>query len=667
MPSERDRLPTRLLLVAAFLVTIGSIVWATRTPVGPNSDRYDYLGRAHHVLEGIGPRPMVAYPLRFAFEGADTLPPENLTRPPAWPVAIAPALRLGAGDASGVATAAIALLTLLPLVALAGDRAFGPGAGGFAALAVATSFATVRALWGGGPELWIAFLMTFVWTWNPPDRPLLAGGVLGLALALMPWLHPIGGLYAVLALASRIGRSAPTSLMVAAALGLALGLPWYVQAGHVTGGFLAPLQGFAELAKALHDAGGLGPYRGLDPVPTLDVIRADPSAWLYHTAWNLKEQALGMDGWLAWTLVPLALFGVRRDPWLALRDAFLGLVAFAVVSAVANDPRLLVPMLPVAAIWAGAGYAHWVRTRVAGLGPPIAIVLALAPWVFPLGRTPLPGGEVDATTAQPTTNLVRAVGAADDPVMVDAAVLAWRARRPALFVPRDPASLAALRQHPALAGTGAIVLQTGRSSPWIDASWATWLDGHEATAVDGGLVVTLDTRIDSLYVPAPLTLGAEDVPDSLVTLSVPPGSRDGIQVTAATARALDALLDAARADGVELRIISGYRSYQRQSALYERARVRHGDDQRWVAAPGTSEHQLGTTVDFADAALRHAVEPTFEDTPEGRWLAVHAREFGFVRSYTEANQEQTGYRPEPWHFRHRPILFPELQRETRPR
>ena len=661
MPSEPDRLHTRLLLAAALLVVAATVVWALRTPVAPNADRYDYLGRAHHVLEGVGPRPMVAYPLRFAFEGATPLPPENLTRPPLWPVLLAPGLRLGLGETTGVWVAALGLLTLLPLVALAGDRAFGPGAGGFAALALATSFATARALAGAGPELWIALLLAFVWTWNPRGNRLRSAGVLGAAMASMAWLHPIGALYAGLGFAARIGRTAPRTLALAAGIGLVLGLPWYVQAGAVTGSPLGPLQSQAEIAKSLYDAGGLGPYRTLDPAPSVAVIAAAPGAWLHHWAWNMKEQALGLDGWLAWTLVPLALLGVRRDPRLAGRDALLGLAAFAAVGAVALDPRLLVPILPVACTWAGAGYRVLAERRPAWFGVPVALILALAPWILPLGRTAVPGQEtadLPARLADPPQDLVVAAGNATGPLFVDSSVLAWRARRPAIFVPEEPAVLETLRTRDGLRGDGTLVLAAGTDSRWIDARWDAWIAERSVRTVgDAWIVDAAAPAPPAVYVPEALALGPADVPDSLVTLDVPPASRAGIRVTAATARALERLLAAAAADGIQLWIVSGYRSFQRQQRLHDRAIERHGADQRWVAAPGTSEHQLGTTVDFADAALRHAVEPSFGDTPEGRWLSAHAETHGFVRSYTEANADRTGYRPEPWHYRYRPELF----------
>lgn len=49
--------------------------------------------------------------------------------------------------------------------------------------------------------------------------------------------------------------------------------------------------------------------------------------------------------------------------------------------------------------------------------------------------------------------------------------------------------------------------------------------------------------------------------------------------------------------------------------------------------------------------------------PAGVWLSNHAWEYGFIVRYAEANQDITGYSPEPWHFRYvgRPLSW-ELHR-----
>jgi len=60
------------------------------------------------------------------------------------------------------------------------------------------------------------------------------------------------------------------------------------------------------------------------------------------------------------------------------------------------------------------------------------------------------------------------------------------------------------------------------------------------------------------------------------------------------------LMDNARAQEVDLQIISAYRSYSYQEHLYQQALEEHGEEtaRRFNARPGQSEHQLGTTVDF---------------------------------------------------------------------
>lgn len=115
---------------------------------------------------------------------------------------------------------------------------------------------------------------------------------------------------------------------------------------------------------------------------------------------------------------------------------------------------------------------------------------------------------------------------------------------------------------------------------------------------------------------------------------------------------LVAMFQAARRDGVEIRVTSAYRSFESQRRNFRNAVRRLGPGERQVARPGHSEHQLGTTVDLVDPEGRHVLELSFGTTPQWRWLNEHAASFGWRQSYTEANTAETGYDPEPWHFRH---------------
>ena len=117
-----------------------------------------------------------------------------------------------------------------------------------------------------------------------------------------------------------------------------------------------------------------------------------------------------------------------------------------------------------------------------------------------------------------------------------------------------------------------------------------------------------------------------------------------------------AMLDAAWKDNVELYVLSPYRSFSTQSALFENEVKTHlnGSTTREqaeikasaeVARPGTSEHHTGLAVDF------NSVETHFEDTEAFLWLKEHGEEYGFIMRYAEDKQDLTGVIYEPWHWR----------------
>jgi D-alanyl-D-alanine carboxypeptidase len=119
-------------------------------------------------------------------------------------------------------------------------------------------------------------------------------------------------------------------------------------------------------------------------------------------------------------------------------------------------------------------------------------------------------------------------------------------------------------------------------------------------------------------------------------------------LTAECQAALDAMCAAAYEDGISLWPISTYRSYDYQEGLYNRYVERDGKEEadRYSARPGHSEHQTGLAVDL------NSLEYAFADTPEGRWIAAHCHEYGFILRYPQDKEDVTGYRYEPWHVRY---------------
>ncbi|MCK9485674.1 MAG: M15 family metallopeptidase [Dehalococcoidia bacterium] len=128
----------------------------------------------------------------------------------------------------------------------------------------------------------------------------------------------------------------------------------------------------------------------------------------------------------------------------------------------------------------------------------------------------------------------------------------------------------------------------------------------------------------------------------------------GLQLRAPVIEALAPMRAAAASDGVDLLIRSAYRSYDEQVVTFQYWVDTLGEEQarRESAVPGHSEHQLGTTMDFAAPDNGWALVESFADTAPGLWLADHAHEYGFALSYPRDGEAITGYIYEPWHYRY---------------
>jgi zinc D-Ala-D-Ala carboxypeptidase len=105
--------------------------------------------------------------------------------------------------------------------------------------------------------------------------------------------------------------------------------------------------------------------------------------------------------------------------------------------------------------------------------------------------------------------------------------------------------------------------------------------------------------------------------------------------------------------GVELLLVSAFRSYDFQVALL-RGKLEKGrtlDDVLSVnAPPGYSEHHTGEAIDIGTPGCA-PLEEAFESTAAFRWLTANAKRFGFTLSYPRGNPQ--GYVYEPWHWRHK--------------
>lgn len=160
---------------------------------------------------------------------------------------------------------------------------------------------------------------------------------------------------------------------------------------------------------------------------------------------------------------------------------------------------------------------------------------------------------------------------------------------------------------------------------------------------------------------------------------------DGFWVHSDVDAAFNRLQAAARDDGIDLKMVSSFRDYERQLLIW-REKVA-GKRQlysvsgelihdttvlseeamlaallRWSALPGLSRHHWGTDFDVYDAAAMpqgYQLQLTSEEYQTGgpferlaSWLQQRCDSYGFALPYAI---DRGGVAPEPWHISFQPV------------
>lgn len=148
-----------------------------------------------------------------------------------------------------------------------------------------------------------------------------------------------------------------------------------------------------------------------------------------------------------------------------------------------------------------------------------------------------------------------------------------------------------------------------------------------------------------------------------VAVGRPYSDRPDMRMRKEAFAAFQKMYEAAKAEGVTLRIISSTRSFSQQKAIWEGKwerfaaqtpdpRVRALRILEYSSMPGTSRHHWGTDIDLNDlndAAFvgKGAHRAAYE------WLSRKAGEFGFCQPYSAGRP--TGYQEEKWHWSYMPL------------
>ncbi|QXP51773.1 M15 family metallopeptidase [Cellulophaga sp. HaHa_2_1] len=144
----------------------------------------------------------------------------------------------------------------------------------------------------------------------------------------------------------------------------------------------------------------------------------------------------------------------------------------------------------------------------------------------------------------------------------------------------------------------------------------------------------------------------------------------------------DAFIEMKRAaytGGIDLKIVSSYRSFDRQQVIFENKFIKYTDAGmtpldaiskiiEYSTIPGTSRHHWGTDIDVIDGyqkvsgdvlvPSKYGEGQPFADFK--KWMDENSEKFGFYLVYTD-DKKRRGFKYEPWHYSYAPISIPMLE------
>ena len=149
---------------------------------------------------------------------------------------------------------------------------------------------------------------------------------------------------------------------------------------------------------------------------------------------------------------------------------------------------------------------------------------------------------------------------------------------------------------------------------------------------------------------------------------------DTIKLEKNTFHAFNKMKKAANEDGINLKIASAYRSYERQKFIWNKKFNRFTIENsftptqaineiiRFSTIPGTSRHHWGTEIDIIDGDYLDEENVLMGDKfKKGgvfykvkKWLDSNSEKFGFYITYNN-DPNRKGFEHEPWHYSYAPV------------
>mgnify|MGYP001465627798 FL=1 len=136
----------------------------------------------------------------------------------------------------------------------------------------------------------------------------------------------------------------------------------------------------------------------------------------------------------------------------------------------------------------------------------------------------------------------------------------------------------------------------------------------------------------------------------------------------------------AKEEGVEIEIVSGYRSYQKQKDIWNNKYNKNFENGilgikninriiQYSTLPGTSRHHWGTDIDIIDKRFVPKGDLLIEKNYAENgiysqlfyWMKKNSKKYGFYLVYDDSPKRK-GFKIEPWHYSYKPLSVIFLRR-----
>ena len=148
---------------------------------------------------------------------------------------------------------------------------------------------------------------------------------------------------------------------------------------------------------------------------------------------------------------------------------------------------------------------------------------------------------------------------------------------------------------------------------------------------------------------------------------------DSIKLEKNTFIAMEKMRKAALLDGVKIKVVSGFRDFERQKQIWNRKFKKFTTENnlsdleaikeiiRFSTIPGTSRHHWGTEIDVIDEDFKNEknllISKKYEEggifEKLKKWMDNNSQKFGFYVTYDD-NINRKGFEYEPWHYSYLP-------------